>query len=173
MAFIKNQAGRSSTAITGAEEIIPSPNVATANPEIQDMVNPESQVNLANDEELAHQDGPSSPVRASIPIMEVHEEDPKDDPAAAEPETKIQDDVVVTGENYNPDPKTSTALTKLIAKDESPNKDKGKASLHLQSFEALDVNSLQPRYMTRLSESRDAEMTMVNTLKIKYEVIPC
>jgi hypothetical protein len=78
--------------------------------------------------------------------------------------------VVVTGETRNTPPETSTVLAKIIVKDELPIKNKGKANLEFQPFEDQDVDSLHQTFLTRLSESRDSEVAMINSLKRKYEV---
>lgn len=48
--------------------------------------------------------------------------------------------------------------------------EKGKAKQELPELDELDINGLYQQYVTRLSERREIEMNLLNTLRTKYEV---
>jgi hypothetical protein len=129
------------------------------------MDNPETQDDPVSEDEPAHQDNLVSHVHTASPPV-VEKEGITPEPTLE----KAHDDVVITGEQHGAPPEASMALAKIIAKNESPSKEKGKSSLHFLSFEDLDVNSLHQGYLTRLLESRETEIAMINTLKRKFEV---
>ena len=79
-------------------------------------------------------------------------------------------DVVFVKENLQA-PTASTSLAKIKSKDESVTLEKGKAKMESLDLYILSVKDLYQEYLTRLSESREIEKSMINAMKEKYEVI--
>ena len=104
-------------------------------------------------------DPPSLP-RASSPIKVT-----QDVPS----HSMTNDEVTITGEARKA-PEALNVLAKFMTKDEPIMSEKGKAKLEISNFEDLNANELHQIYLTRLSTSRDMEVSMVNMQKRKYEV---
>ncbi|KAE8785372.1 UDP-glycosyltransferase 73C6 [Hordeum vulgare] len=66
-------------------------------------------------------------------------------------------------------PGTSTALAKILARDEPPATSKGKAKLEFPDVANLGVDAPHQEYLTELCERWDADMSLINMLKHKYE----
>ena len=79
-------------------------------------------------------------------------------------------DVVFVKENFQA-PTVSTSLAKIMSKDEPVTLDKGKAKMEFPELSALGVEDLYQQYLTRLSDSREIEKSMIDSMKEKYEVI--
>lgn len=78
-------------------------------------------------------------------------------------------EVTNTGEGLGA-PDTSGTLAKIPAKDGPVPLNKGKAKLEFPNLECMNVEELHQGFLTRLSKSRDSEISMINMLKKKYEV---
>ena len=104
---------------------------------------------------------PPSPIRPSSPMKAT------EDMVLSSPQA--DDDVGITGVSFKT-PETLGVLTKLVSKDEPVASEKGKEKLELPNFEDLSTADLHEAYLTRLSVSREMEVSLVNMLKKKYEV---
>lgn len=148
---MRKQAGTSSTTRADIEMEIPSRVAATDN--------------LASQKDPASQDDSAS--HGQAPPTSTVVEEQRENPVLEKPSETTQDDAVIIAECHGATPEASSPLAIIVAKDESPCCEKGKADSHLQAFESLDVTSLHQRYLTRLLENRETESAMVTLMKKK------